>query len=278
VKVVVTGSEGFIGRNLCKRLEAAGDEVYGMDTKSGTDMFGSFPRCDVIYHLACVNQEEAVIKPAANLKVNIEGARYAAMQAKYYGAHLVYTSTASVYGQSQHIATPVDAEINPKTDYAIAKLAGEHFVKTSGCNYSIVRLSNVYGPFQTTDNPYCGVIGKFITQALEGSPITVIGDGHQTRDYTYVDDVINILLGPLSMDNRTENISRGAEVSVNDLVTVLQDVLTQKLEVVNIPERVIDGISRRKLITNYRCPTNLYDGLSKTVEWYKQNGTPGKTG
>jgi len=266
--MIVTGSEGFIGKNLVARLERSGHWVYKMDTKRGLDMFTSLATVDVIYHLACINQEEALNKPLENLKVNAYGAKFMAEAAKRMDAKLIYTSTASVYGASERIPTPVDADINPQTDYAVAKLAGEHFIRNSGCDYKILRLSNVYGPGQTTENPYCGVIGRFIEQGMAGEPLTMIAPGTQTRDYTYIDDVIDVIT-TTEADNTTKNVSSGTETSVSWLAGEIIKLTGSKSGLVVIPERGIDGIMRRRLITDYRCPTALSEGLARTVEWYR---------
>lgn len=267
MKIILTGSNGFIGTNLKERLLKDGHIVHSFDTKMHKSMFQAWPKADIIYHLACINQMAAVSDPFGNLEVNAYGAKYAADQAADMGIPLVYTSTASVYGRSHKIPTPVDADIEPLTDYAVAKYAGELFIQKSGCDYQIYRLSNVYGPHQTLDNPYCGVIGRFITQALDGKPLTVIEPGTQTRDYTYIDDVVNILKEP-DINNQVKNISRSYEVSPLELVAMLSEVLGKRLEIKYIPARPIDSIKSRRLITNHRCPTTLYDGLSATVEWF----------
>src|SRR6266487_5939450 len=151
MKILVTGSEGFIGKNLVARLLEEENEVIRMDTKIGIDMFTPFPTVDIIYHLACVNQEESIYNKPYNLRVNAEGAAYAASKARKMGAKLIYTSTASVYGNAEEFPTPKTARTNPLSEYAVAKLAGENFIKISGCDWLIYRLSNVYGPGQTTD-------------------------------------------------------------------------------------------------------------------------------
>jgi len=278
MRIIVTGSEGFIGKNLMTRLIEQDHEVYGWDIKSGRDLFKqSRWGFDVVYHLACVNQQAALKNPANNLHVNAGGTHLMAKLCARYNSKLIYTSTASVYGASDSIPTPVDADIKPQTDYAVAKLAGEYFVKNSGCDYEIYRLSNVFGPGQTLDNPYCGVIGRFIEQALDGKPLTIVGKGTQTRDFTYIDDVIDILVREKSANNFIRNISTGIETSPLALVAYLSEIMGKKLDVEYIADRGIDGINRRRLITNERCPTPIYEGLEKTVEWFRAQPREGST-
>jgi len=275
MRILVTGSEGFIGKNLCARLKKDGHYVFYYDLKIGKawDFLAVPPEVDIIYHLACVNQEEALENPQENLMTNAWGAKLAGFWAMEQGIPLVFTSTASVYGASERIPTPVDADIKPQTDYAVAKLAGEHFIRNSGCDYKILRLSNVYGPGQTTENPYCGVIGKFIEAAIDNKPLEVIKPGTQTRDYTYIDDVIDVITST-DTDNTTKNVSSGTETSVLDLANEIIRQTGHKSGIAMIEPRGIDGIMRRRLITDYRCPTALDEGLAKTVEWYR--ATAGK--
>jgi UDP-glucose 4-epimerase len=207
MRVLVTGGAGFIGSRLVKALEQRGDDVVSFDLQ---DKFpgSSLPNpgnlfditedkiWDEVYHLACVNQEEALSNPEANLWVNAYGARHMADIAKRAGARFVYTSTASVYGNQYDVPSYVGQPESPKSDYAVAKLAGEHFVKNSGADFTVFRLSNVYGPGQTTQNPYCGVVAKFFDAAMAGKPLQIIGDGSQTRDFTYVEDILPHLMNP----------------------------------------------------------------------------------
>jgi UDP-glucose 4-epimerase len=267
-----------VGKNLVARLEADGHEVEKCDLKlSGKDLVYMFrvgdyfnSDLDVIFHLACVNQMQAVDNPRENLEVNALMTREIALRAKMCGAKFVYTSTASAYGQADEIPTPVTAELRPQSDYAVAKLAGEFFVKNSGADWTILRLSNVYGPHQTVDNPYCGVIGRFFDQALKGEPLTIIGDGTQTRDFTYVDDVVDHLVEMHlpEFSERIYNVSHGKEESILELGGHLSRLLGVR-RIKPIEERSIDTISRRLLKSNLACPTTLADGLKQTLKWYR---------
>jgi UDP-glucose 4-epimerase len=270
MKCLVTGSEGFIGKNLVAALERRGNQVIRWDIKIDRDILdmseGYLPEVDVIYHLACVNQMEATKNPAENIHTNIGGTWNIAELARNIDAKLIYTSTASVYGQKSRLPIKRTAYPEPKSDYAVAKLAGEHFVVNSGCDYTILRLSNVYGPNQTTENPYCGVIGRFIEAAIEKKPLHVIGDGRQSRDFTFVDDV---LLTRAVDRSGLFNVSHGDDVSINSLVSALQKLLDYPLEiVVDAPERPVDTIRHRQLYSDFKCPTKLSEGLRKTLEWY----------
>jgi UDP-glucose 4-epimerase len=269
MRVLVTGSHGFIGSQLVLALKERGDTVVEADTKIGNDLFmwgvceaGPF---DEIYHLACVNQEAAVHNPKENLRVNAEAAWLMGKLAARDGSRFVYTSTASVYGQNLNIPTrSIDYE-DPKSDYAVAKLAGEHFVKNSGSDYTVFRLSNVYGPGQSTENPYCGVVAKFMEAAMAGEPLKIIGDGSQTRDFTYVEDILPHLMNPDLKG--VLNCSHGKETSILGLAMALNLSFGTLSSYEFVPERPVDGIQRRCLISDVTCPTDLKTGLQKTYDW-----------
>jgi len=275
MRILVTGSEGFIGKHLVRRLRGEGHKVHEWDTKP--DSYGDLfyqsahwqPTFDVIYHLACVNQQKAEFVPNENLDTNALGARTMARMAEEHGAKLVYTSTASVYGNNAFIPTAVNDPRDPLTDYAVAKLAGEHYVRNHCSNYSILRLSNVYGPGQTTDNPYCGVIGQFFDAAMAGKPLKIYGDGRQTRDYTYIDDVIEVLHDEICNlnQNQTLNVSHGDETPVIELAEWFNREFGVETE--HVAPRSVDGITRRCLLSDFDCPTTLNVGLHKTLEWFK---------
>jgi UDP-glucose 4-epimerase len=279
MRVLVTGSHGFTGSQLVLALKERGDEVIccdfdRMDAKHDSwyydDLLRPYPRgfpkeIDEIYHLGCVNQEAALFDPTRNLLVNAYGAQLMAKNAHTLGARFVYTSTASVYGNQRWQPISIDSYTDPSSDYAIAKRAGEQFVMKSGADYTIFRLSNVYGPGQTTENPYCGVVAKFMEAAIDGKPLQIIGDGNQTRDFTYVEDILPHLMNPDLKG--VLNCSHGREISINELITPLSEVLGLGLDYNYVPERPVDGIQRRCLISDVTCPTDLQTGLKRTYDW-----------
>lgn len=286
MKCLVTGSEGFIGKNLVAELRARGHEAVEVDIKPPSRVDANIVNIalsdpfDVIFHLACVNQMQAVDLPELNLRTNALSTKRLAKQAAEQGSKFIYTSTASVYGQQEVLPTPEFAELDPLTDYAVAKLAGEFFVKNSGADYTILRLSNVYGPHQTLENPYCGVIGRFFEQIKRGEPLTVIRDGAQTRDFTYVGDVVGNLIKVGTTEriyyrNQLFNLSHGDETSVMKLAQKCLEAADSDLPVQFVDRRVIDGVNRRCLSNRLGrayglvCNTRLDYGLEQTWEWMK---------
>ncbi len=274
MKALVTGSEGFIGKNLVARLEKDGNEVIGFDPKSyttGRDIIERRHTADVIYHLGCINQMQATKFPKQNLEVNALLTRDLAVYAKAIGARFVYTSTASVYGAGITLPLQIGDPERPVTEYGVAKLAGEKYVQQIGGDYLIYRLSNVYGPHQTLDNPYCGVIGRFIEANLSNQPMTVIGSGLQTRDFSFVDDVTEILAytePPVGL-SRLNQISSGKETSVLEIAMTIGRMTGEETKITWIDPRPIDTVDRRVLRPVYPANTPLEDGLEKTIAWMR---------
>ena len=267
-RALVTGSAGFIGKNLVEALQERGDEVVGVDIKTGKEAFhivhqdGPF---DEVYNLACVNQVAAEGDALRSRFVNGYLPIHMQALALNWGARFVHTSTASVYGQSDVIPTPVYTPVAPRTVYARDKMKGENLLM--GRNAVILRLSNVYGPHQTVDNPYCGVVGRFVEHILTGKPLTIYGEGTQTRDFTYVDDVVEHLTNP-ALEPGVYNVSYGKETSIHELISKLMLVTGEKAVEIEVADpRPTDGIDRRCLISDLSCPTDLRDGLERTVSW-----------
>lgn len=267
-KVLVTGSDGFIGINLCNYLEEHAFNVVKWDVKHGDDFTQlNIPSdVDLVYHLACIPQTQAWREPAEALRVNAWGARGLAKQAASLEIPVVYTSTLSVFGNAPKGVISADTPFFPKTDYAVSKLAGEFYFRGYHPTTRIVRLSNVYGPYQTPmTNQDCGVVGKFFAQAFSGNPLTVINP-HQTRDYTYVGDVIEVLTAE-NVGTYPINLGSG-RATENIAIANMIGAFFGEYSVRLIPERVIDSVTHRVVEHGY-SPTPLYSGLEKTFEWWQ---------
>ena len=166
----------------------------------------------------------------------------------------VYASSTLIYGNCRHIPTDELDPPNILNHYAATKLLGEHYTTLYHIAYAVptvcVRYSNVYGPGQTTRNPYCGVIGKFFDAAESGAPLTVHGDGEQTRDYTYVADAVEgtvlAAVAPQALGD-VFNIGTGVETSVNTLAQEIVALYGGRARVEHIDRRDIDDIRRRAL-------------------------------
>ena len=168
----------------------------------------------------------------------------------------------------------------------MSKLAGENyciaFYESYGTPVAAVRYSNVYGPGQRADNPYCGVIAKFFASAMAGEPLRIHGDGGQTRDFTYVDDAVDAtLLAAITprAEGEVFNVGSGIETSINDLATGIGVALGRQIETESIDRRDIDNIRRRvvniekaRRMLRWAPQTTLSHGLERTRDWIVARG------
>jgi len=199
---------------------------------------------------------------------------------------VVYTSSASIYGNPLTIPINEDARLVPLTPYAVSKLAGEHycvaFYESYGLPVAVVRYSNVYGPYQRPENPYCGVVSKFLLAAYAGQSLCVHGDGGQTRDYTFVDDAVEATLMAAThprAEGEVFNVGTGVETSVNDLATAICRASGREVKVEHIDRRDIDNIRRRvvniekiRRMLRWSPQVTLEHGLERTVAWFEETG------
>jgi len=248
---IVTGGAGFIGSTLADALVAQGREVHVVDDLSTGHQrnvppeaflhevdIRDFPAmadvasrsgAPVIFHLAAqADVRKAIADPAFDADVNIAGTLSVLEAARVNGARVVFAATGGgSYGEYEGlpIPTPETAEPRPMSHYGQSKLAGEGYCGLYGRLYGIastrLRLGNVYGPRQDPHGE-AGVVAIFSGRIIDGEPVTVFGDGLQTRDYVYVDDVVDAFLraedGPADL---TANVGTGREVSVLDLARIL---------------------------------------------------------
>ncbi|MGB1712383.1 MAG: NAD-dependent epimerase/dehydratase family protein [Miltoncostaeaceae bacterium] len=249
--VLVTGGAGFIGSTLADALVAEGREVHVLDDLStghlrNVPAAAALHRADIrdvgavaaavaaarpstVFHLAAqADVRRAIAEPTFDADVNINGTLSVLEAARAVGARVVFAATGGgVYGEYDGlpIPTPETAEPRPMSHYGQSKLAGEGYCALYGRLYGAptvrLRLGNVYGPRQDPHGE-AGVVAIFSGRIIDGQEVTVFGDGLQTRDYVYVDDVVDAFLraeaGP---DNATLNVGTGREVSVLDLVRLL---------------------------------------------------------
>ena len=304
--VLVTGGAGFVGSNVVGRIVRNGGKVIVLDDLFTGDrsnieegiayefVEGSvfdyelvrdlMVRVDYVAHLAARNIIISTKNPFEDYKTNIGGTLnilMAARETKPKG--IVYTSSASIYGNPKIL--PILEDETPLTfsPYSVSKLAGENycysFYETFFVPVTVVRYSNIFGPHQNPLNPYCGVISKFIKAIDEGLPVQIHGDGHQTRDYTYVDDAVDATLSALlspRADGMIFNVGTGTETAVLDMVTKISKAVGKEAILEHIDRRDIDNIRRRVLNIErirtrlrWQPQITLSEGLRRTVEWYR---------
>ena len=305
-KVLVTGGLGFVGHNLVKNLVDEYDcEVTVIDNCSNSspnilkDYLGkiNFIQGDIldlddytdllekvnfIFHLACIQIAASSKDPELDLQVNAKSTlailEYLKKNKPEHFERFIYTSSASVYGNNTQFPLDEGSSKNVLSLYAATKLLGENYTLIYGNSYnvpvSVVRYSNVYGFGQTPENNYCGVLGRFIFNAINNRPLQVIGDGEQTRDYTFITDAVKATvlaaIHPAAI-NQAFNIGTSTNVSVNKLVELIKDNFGD-VKVENISERDIDNIRHRYVSIEKIRQTigwspiiNLQEGIRKTI-------------
>lgn len=308
--VLVTGGLGFVGHNLVKYLvnELACKVIVVDDCSNSTPktlgetikkvefhqvsvidtekLFPLIERANFIFHMACKQISASGSEPLLDMQVNAQSTLQILdfIKNKRPGnlERFVYTSSCSVYGSQKNLPAEESGATKVLSNYAATKLLGENYTTIYANQYEVpvscVRYSNVYGTGQTPTNPYCGVLGIFVHNALTGNPLTIIGDGQQTRDYTYIDDTVcaTILAAvhPRAI-GEVFNVGTSIETSVNDLADLIK-VFIPDIEFVYVPERDIDNIRRRSVdiekihsSLGWAPQYNMKRGLEKTIDWYR---------
>jgi nucleoside-diphosphate-sugar epimerase len=295
VKVAVVGGAGFIGSNLVDALVARGDEVIVVDDMStgyrrnlnpaaplhevdiSTDSEGltsALHGREVVYLTAALARVPRSIEdPVGTHQVNVTGALRVYKAAVDAGVRrVVYSSSSSVYGDQPTLPLTEDMPPAPINPYACQKLMGEiyaqNFARIFGLETVCLRYFNVYGPRQVTEGAYRLVIGIFLDQRRRGEPLTIHGDGQQTRDFTWVGDVVraNILAAESHRVGKGEpiNIGAGAEVSINRIAELIGG------PVVHTPPRGFDerfkraGIGRARDLLGWDPTVQIEEGIDRT--------------
>jgi UDP-glucose 4-epimerase len=303
--VLVTGGAGFVGSCTVARLLELGAVVTVLDDfftgrrenlpeahERLTVVEGSVndealvqrlvASADYVLHMAARNIIVSMRNPRDDFATNIGGTLNVLMAARSPRVRrVVYTSSASVYGNPRYLPINEDDGTNMLSPYAVSKYSGENYCKAFFESYdmsvAVVRYSNVYGPMQRPENPYCGVVAKFFEAAMAGRAPVIHGDGEQTRDYTYVADAVEAtLLAAVSprAEGQVYNVGTGRETTVNKLASTIcaisgRDVLphhTERRDIDNIRRRVLSiEKSRREL--RWEPKMTLENGLRATYEW-----------
>ena len=298
-KYAITGGAGFIGSNLAEAL-ADGNEVVVVDDLSsgkkenlaGLDvelvegsildldlLRGAFEGCACVFHQAAVaSVQRSVEDPILTSRVGVEGTLNVLVAARDVGAEkVVFASSAAVYGDSPLLPKREDMRPEPKSPYAVSKLAGEGFSlafnEVYGMKNVALRYFNVYGPRQDPASEYAAVIPKFVSAYLEGRAPVIFGDGVQTRDFVYVRDVVraNILASEAGVPG-VYNIASGTRTSLNELSEIIKRITGSKIDPIYSEARAGDIRDSVADITNaeemgYSPEYSLERGLQKKVEY-----------
>jgi UDP-glucose 4-epimerase len=309
-RALVTGGAGFVGSNVVAALVDLGAAVTVLDdfftgheenlaTCAGAIRVvrGSVvdeslvdrlvAESDYVFHLAARNIIVSTRNPREDYATNIGGTLNVLMSARAHPVRrVVYTSSASVYGNARYLPVNEDDATNMLSPYAVSKFGGENycraFFESYGLPVTSLRYSNVYGTNQRPDNPYCGVIAKFFAAAMAGESPVIHGDGEQTRDYTHVSDAVAAtLLAGVSprADGQVYNVGTGSEVTVNDLAARITAIAGSAVAPRHIDKRDIDNIRRRVLNVEkarrelrWVPAMTLRTGLEATHQWLRTLG------
>jgi len=309
---VVTGGAGFIGSHLVERLLAEGFAVRVIDnlatgrlanlehlaSEPGLDVVEAdvadherirpvFAGADRVFHLAALADiVPSIQKPLDYHHANVDGTVSVLEEARLAGVgRLVYTASSSCYGLAEQVPTPETAPIRPMYPYAMTKYVGEqmtlHWCRVYHLPCVSLRLFNVYGPRSRTTGAYGAVFGVFLAQKLAGKPFTVVGDGTQTRDFTYVTDIVHAFFlasetpdtqapanddAPGSVIGEVFNVGSGGTYSINQLVNLLGG------EVVYVPKRpgepdcTLADVGKIERRLDFRARVSFEEGVSRMLE------------
>jgi len=307
LRVVVTGGAGFVGSNIVRRLLDSSARVIVLDdfytgkennlpadnsnlevvrgTVTDFELVKNIVRgADRVIHEAARNIIVSTRNPREDYEVNIGGTLNVLLAAREFStSRVVYASSASVYGNPRYLPINEDDATNMLSPYAVSKFAGENYCKafyeSYGLSTSVVRYSNVYGTLQRPDNPYCGVIAKFFESAMANEPPRIHGDGEQTRDFTFIDDVVDATLQAAfssKAEGQVYNVGTGRETTINQLARTIIAITGSQVEPVYVDRRDIDNIRRRvvnieKIRRELRWVPSITieQGLRRTYEWLK---------
>ncbi|HZQ24415.1 MAG TPA: SDR family oxidoreductase [Terriglobales bacterium] len=308
-RYLITGIAGFIGSSLARALVERGERVRGIDNfctghrenlaeiqeridlreADISDTEALRQACDgvdyVLHQAAIPSVPRSVADPLGTHVTNCDGTLkllICARDAKV--KRVVYAASSSAYGDTPTLPKHEQMLPNPISPYAVAKLTGEYymaaFTRCYGLNTVSLRYFNVFGPRQDPASPYSGVLAKFITQMLSGEKPTIFGDGSQSRDFTYVDDVVqaNLLACKAvaeEVSGQVFNVAAGSRIDLNQTFQVLKNLTGYNGDVAYAKERAGDvkhslaDISKTQKYLGYKPRFTFEEGLSRTVNWYR---------
>jgi nucleoside-diphosphate-sugar epimerase len=302
-RVLVTGGAGFIGSNLARALLDRGDEVRVLDNFStgnranleGLDVeivegeLRSYERVhnavrgvDVVYHLGALGSvPRSVQDPLTSSAVNIEGTLNVLLAARDEGIRrVVFSSSTSVYGSTRELPTSEDSPPDPISPYGVAKLAAERYCISFSRVYEsfesvVLRYFNVFGPRQSPFSQYAAVVPRFVVAIAAGEEIEIHGDGEQSRDFTYVGNVVDATIRAGEAQGASGEIFKvaaGSPASVNRIADTIGEILGKPVTRRTLPSRAGDirdswaDLGKSERILGYRPSVDLREGLQRTVE------------
>ena len=305
---LVTGGAGFIGSHLVEELVRRGERVRVVDNlvtghRENLDGVGgrieflegdladaevaaaAAAGVDYVLHQAAIPPvPRSVAEPVFCHRANVDATLNILVSARDAGVkRLIFAGSSSVYGNISVLPTREDVPLDPLTPYALQKLMGEQylglFTRLYGLETVTTRYFNVFGPRQDPSSPYSGVISIFIKALLDGRPPTIFGDGGQTRDFTYVANVVDGVLKACHVPGiagQVVNVATGGRVSLNDLFRTLRSLTGADVVPAYGPARTGDvrhsqaDIGRARTMLGYSPTVSFEDGLARTLDWARQ--------
>ncbi len=306
---LITGIAGFIGSTLARGVLAQGNQVRGIDNLSTgkranlaeiqdridfreVDLLNlknvqeACRGVDYIFHEAAIpSVPRSVLDPLESNRANIDATAnllVAARDAKV--KRVVYAASSSAYGDTPTLPKREDMFPSPISPYAVAKLTGEYYMTSFWRCYGLqtvsLRYFNIFGPRQDPTSPYSGVLAKFITQMLKGEQPVIFGDGKQSRDFTFVENVVNANLlacqAPAAeVAGRVFNVATGTRIDLNETFRVLKKVTGYSGDVKYETERAGDvkhslaDLSLAQKHLGYKPTVSFEEGLRRTIDWYR---------
>ena len=304
--VLVTGGAGFIGSNLVRALLERGDEVRvldnfstgnranleGLDAEIVEGELRSYERVhnavrgtEVVYHLGALGSvPRSVQDPLTSSAVNIEGTLNVLLAARDEAVRrVVFSSSTSVYGSTRQLPTTEDSPSDPISPYGVAKLAAERYCISFSRVYQpfesvVLRYFNVFGERQSPFSQYAAVVPRFVTAIAAGKQIEIHGDGEQSRDFTYVGNVVDATIRAGGADGASGeifNVAAGSPASVNKIADTIGEILDKPVERTHLPSRAGDirdswaDLTKSGRVLGYAPQVGLEDGLRRTVEFLR---------
>jgi len=303
MKVLITGGAGFIGTNLTLGLLNNGFNVKVFDDLSTglkqniskdaefvnasiletSQINKAIEDCEVVVHLGARGSVPRSIKdPVATHNVNSTGTLNVLEAVRTSKSHYIFSSSSSVYGSNMILPKNEGMVLRPITPYAASKMSGEGlslaYAKTYGLPVSTFRFFNIFGPWQRPDHEYAAVVPKWISKCMKGDEIEIFGDGEQTRDFTYVGTVVNVIIDCILnkiLHPEPVNLAYGNNISLNQVTELLKNSFPD-LKVKNLSPRVGDVLHSKNdptLIQSLYPNVNVEEfetSLQKTINWFKK--------
>jgi len=317
MKILVTGGAGFIGSHLCDKYTSEGHTVLCLDNFMSGNLLNVrhlldcnnfklvkgdirdrklldslMQGVDTVFHLAAqIHVDRSYVEPTLTYQVNVMGTQNVLEAARMHDPkRIVFASSSEVYGSAKYVPIDEKHPLGAPHPYGASKIAGDRmcnaYMQTYGMDIVILRIFNTFGPRQL-DIGYGGVISIFARRVLSESPPIIFGDGQQTRDYTYVHDVVSGYDLAVRFGKRIQeplNMGTGTEVSINDLADKIIKFSHKesKVETVHVGprigevQRLIADSRRAKELLGWEPKYTLDQGLQEFVEWYRKFGFEGR--